>query len=212
MWAQVSNNEVVRVLAHPSNIESDGVTHPKSIFTKWSAADLKAVGIYPYSSNLIDTRYHYSGELSYDVGGDSVTGTYTTIDKDIADLKTTMINNLRSAAASILARDDWMSIRESEGGTAMDSDIKTYRAAIRTESGTKETEINALADLDAVKSYEATSYTEVRKVAEYDADGKFTGYGSETESNTRHINMSTYYEAVDPSAEADPSFVSLTKD
>jgi len=38
------------------------------------------------------------------------------------------------------------------------------------------------------------------------------GDGSETESNTRHINMSTYYEAVDPSAEADPSFVSLTKD
>ena len=212
MWAQVSNNEVVRVLAHPSNIESDGVTHPKSIFTKWSAANLKAVGIYPYSANSVDLRYHYAGEVSYDVGGDSVTGTYTTIDKDIADLKTTMINNSRSTAASILARDDWMSIRESEGGTAMDSDIKTYRAAIRTESGTKETEINALADLDAVKAYEATSYTEVRKVAEYDADGKFTGYGSETESNTRHINMSTYYEAVDPSAEADPSFVSLTKD
>ena len=212
MWAQVSNNEVVRVLAHPSNIESDGVTHPKSIFTKWSAANLKAVGIYPYSANSVDLRYHYAGEVSYDVGGDSVTGTYTTIDKDIADLKTTMINNLRSAAASILARDDWMSIREAEGGTAMDADIKTYRAAVRTESGTKETEINALADLDAVKSYEATSYTEVRKVAEYDADGKITGYSSDTTSNTRHINMSTYYEAVDPSAEADPSFVSLTKD
>ena len=212
MWAQVSNNEVVRVLAHPSNIESDGVTHPKSIFTKWSAADLKAVGIYPYSSNLIDTRYHYAGEVSYVVDTDSVTGTYATTDKDIADLKKTMISNSRSTAELILARDDWMSIREAEGGTAIDSDIKTYRATVRTESGTKETEINALADLDAVKSYEATSYTEVRKVAEYDADGKFTGYGSETESNTRHINMSTYYEAVDPSAEADPSFVSLTKD
>ena len=123
-----------------------------------------------------------------------------------------MINNSRSAAASILARDDWMSIREAEGGTAMDSDIKAYRAAVRTESGTKETEINALADMDAVKAYEATSYTEVSKVAEYDADGNFTGYGSETESNTRHMNMSTYYVAVDPSAVADDSFVSLTKD
>ena len=212
MWAQVVNNEVVRVMAHPSKIEVNGVTHPKSIFTKWSAADLKLVGIYPYSSNPIDSRYHYSGELSYVVGADSVTGTYTTIDKDIANIKKAMISKARSSASSILARDDWMSIREAEGGTAMDADIKSYRAAIRTESGTKETEINALADLDAVKSYEATSYTEVRKVAEYDADGKFTGYGSETESNTRHINMSTYYEAVDPSAEADPSFVSLTKD
>ena len=212
MWAQVSNNEVVRVLVHPSNLEVNGVTHPKSIFTKWNAADLKTVGIYPYSANSVDLRYHYAGEVSYVVGVDSVTGTYAITDKDIADLKKTMISNSRSTAALILARDDWMSIRESEGGTAIDSDIKTYRAAIRTESGTKETEINALADLDAVKAYEATSYTEVRKVAEYDADGKFTGWGSETESNTRHINMSTYYEAVDPSADVDASFVSLTKD
>lgn len=213
MWAQVvNNNEVVRVMAHPLNIEVNGVTHPKSIFTKWSAEQLKDIGIYSYTSDSVDTRYHYAGELSYNVGSYVVHGTYATTDKDIADLKKTMISNSRSTAASILARDDWMSIRESEGGTAMDSDIKTYRAAIRTESGTKETEINALADLDAVKTYEATPYTEVRKVAEYDADGNFTGYSSETESNTRHINMSTYYETVDPSAEADASFVSLTKD
>ena len=212
MWAQVIDNEVVRVMAHPSNIEINGVTHPKSIFTKWSAGQLKGIGVYSYSVNSVDTRYHNSGEVSYDIGVDSVSGTYESSDRDIADLKTTMINNSRSAAASILARDDWMTIREAEGGTAMDSDIKAYRAAVRTESGTKETEINALADMDAVKAYEATSYTEVSKVAEYDADGNFTGYGSETESNTRHINMSTYYVAVDPSAVADPAFVSLTKD
>ena len=187
MWAQVTNNEVVRIIAHPSNIIANGITHPKSIFTKWSAVDLKGLGIYPYSVNSVDTRYHYTSELSYDIGDDSLTGTNTMTDKDIADLKKEMVSHSRSMASTLLARDDWMSIRESEGGTAMDADIKTYRAAVRTESGTKETEINALADMDAIKAYQKTSYTKVSKVAEYDVDGNFTGYGSETESKTVHM-------------------------
>ena len=51
MWAQVHGNEVVRTMVHPVDMEVDGVTHPKSIFTKWSADDLKDIGIYPYSEN-----------------------------------------------------------------------------------------------------------------------------------------------------------------
>ena len=101
-----------------------------------------------------------------------------------------------------------MAIREMEGGEAMPADVKTYRAAVRTESNDKEAEINALADMDAIKTYEATSYTEVRKVWDNDAED----WGSDTESHTRHMNMTTYYVAVDPTADVDPSFVSLTKD
>ena len=33
MWAQVNGNEVVRTLVHPIDMEVDGVTHPKSIFS-----------------------------------------------------------------------------------------------------------------------------------------------------------------------------------
>jgi len=212
MWVQVTDNEVVRTLAHPVEIVKNGVKYPKSIFTKWSASDLKGIGIYPYSSNKVDNRYHYAGELSYTIGTDSVTGTYASIDRDVASMKESMISKVRSAASSLLSKHDWMSIREAEGGTAMPADVKTYRAAIRTESNAKEAEVNALADMDAIKAYEATSYTEVRKVAEYDADGNFTGWSADTESNTRHMDMTTYYEAVDPTADVDESFVSLTKD
>ncbi len=212
MWAQVTDNKVARILAHPSNIEHNGVTHPKSIFTNWPPSALLDIGIYPYSENSVDTRYHYAGELSYEIDEISVTGTYAENDLDIAGIKKGMISQSRSVASSILARDDWMSIREAEGGSAMPADIKTYRAAIRTESGDKETEINALADMAAVKEYAATPYTRVAKVAEYNEDGEFTGYGSDTKSSTILMDMSTYYEADDPSADADPSLVSLTKD
>ena len=208
MWAQVNGNEVVRTLVHPIDMEVDGVTHPKSIFSKWSADDLKNIGVYPYRENSVDNRYHYSGELTYTVNEGGVIGSYATIDRDIASLKAGMIHQSKEIASHLLAEHDWMAIREFEGGEAMPADIKTYRAAVRTESNDKEAEINALADMDAIKAYEAVPYTEVRKLWDNDAND----WGSDTESYTRHMNMTSYYVAVDPTADADPSLVSFTKD
>ena len=208
MWAHVVDNEVVRTLVHPVDMEVGGVKHPKSIFTKWSADDLKNIGVYPYSENTVDSRYHYSGELTYTVNAGDVVGSYATIDRDVASLKAGMVTTAKEAASQLLSKHDWMAIREFEGGEAMPADVKTYRADIRAESNTKEAEINALADMDAIKTYEATSYTEVRKVWDNDAED----WSSDTEPYTRHMNMTTYYVAADPTAEVHPSFVSLTKD
>ena len=47
-----------------------------------------------------------------------------------------------------------MRIREEDGGTSMSADWKTYRSDVRAASNTKETEIDALADLDAIKAYD----------------------------------------------------------
>ena len=207
MWTKVTGGQVERVISSPINITVDDVTHPKSIFTKWTKPELKIIGIYPYREDSVDQRYHYSGAVTYAIGADEVVGSYTQTDRDVAPLKEGMISQTRQTASGLLARDDWMNDRETEGGTAMPDNIKTYRAAIRTESGTKEDEINALSDLDAIKGYEATSYTEVRKVQNEDKS-----YGPDTTSGTRHINLVTHYETTDPSAVADPAFVSLTKD
>jgi hypothetical protein len=209
MWSQISGGEVIRTYSHPTTITIDGTTYPRQVFM--DKDQLSSLGILPYREESVDQRYHYSGAVTYTVLDDEVVGSYTKTDKDVAPLKEGMIDQTRQTASGLLARDDWMSIRESEGGTAMPDDIKTYRAAIRTESGTKETEINALSDLDAVKGYEATSYTEVRKEEHTDDDGVVT-YGPDTRTSTRHINLVTHYETTDPSADADPTFVSLTKD
>ena len=61
---------------------------------------------------------------------------------------------VKNIASSSLAKSDWMQHREAEGGTAMSADWKTYRADVRAASNTKETEIDALADLDAIKAYD----------------------------------------------------------
>ena len=206
MWTKVTGGQVERVINSPITITVDNVTHPKSIFTKWTKPELKTIGIYPYREDSVDQRYYNTGNVSYAIGADEVVGSYTKTDKDIVSLKEGMISRTRSTASGILARDDWMSIRAAEGGTAIPDDIKTYRAEIRTESGTKEDEINALSDLDAIKGYEATSYTYVYKLQNEDGT-----YGPDTETRTQHINLVTHYEATDPSVN-DPSFVSLTKD
>jgi hypothetical protein len=207
MWCQVSGNEVIRVIPSPIALTVDSIQYPRNIFTVWSASELKNIGIYPYSETVPNTTYHTIGSVSYNVGADAVTGTYATTDQDYAELKKGMLKQTKITAGNILLRDDWMSIREAEGGTAMPDNIKTYRAAIRTESGKKEDEINALSDLDAVKLYEATPYTYVYKVKNVDGT-----HGPTTESITWHINLVEHYEASDPLAEVDPAFVSLEKE
>jgi hypothetical protein len=200
MWSQVSGGQVLRVLAHPVPLVIGDTQYPKNIFTLWSKSELKAIGIMPYSETRVDSRYKHSGKLSYEIGEDEVTGTYATTDKDYAKLKLSMLERTKDKASSLLARDDWMAVRASEGGTAIPDNIKAYRVAVRKESNDKETAIKALGNLDAVKLYEATPYIETRK----DDDDK--EYESE-----RHLDLATHYFAEDPLADDDPAFVSLVK-
>ena len=200
MWSQVSDGQVIRVISHPVALTIGDIQYPRNIFTRWSKAELKVIGIMPYAETNVDNRYKYSGEVSYTIGADEVVGTYATTDKDYAQLKLEMLDRTKTMAAGLLARDDWMAIREAEGGTAMPDNVKAYRVAVREESNDKETAIKALSNLDAVKLYEATPYTETRK----DDDDK--EYESE-----RHLNLVTHYFTEDPLADDDPSFVSLVK-
>ena len=208
MWSQVSGGTVLRVIPHPVPLTIGDIQYPRNIFTRWTKAELKAIGIMPYAETSVDNRYKYSGKVSYTIGVDEVSGTYATTDKDHELLKLEMLDTAKSIASSILARDDWMTIREAEGGDAMPDNVKAYRVAVREESNDKETAIKALSDLDAVKLYEAAPYTETRK-EEIVADDGSVSYGAEYESE-RHLNLVTHYFAEDPLVD-DPSFVSLVK-
>ena len=209
MWSQVSGGAVIRVLAHPVPLVIGDTQYPKNIFTRWSKAELKAIGIMPYSETRVDSRYKHSGKLSYEIGEDEVKGTYATTDRDYAPLKLAMLERTKTTASSLLARDDWMAVRASEGGTAIPDAVKAYRVAVRKESNDKETAIKALGNLDAVKLYEATPYIETRK-KKITADDGSVSYGDEYESE-RHLDLVNHYFAEDPLAKDDPAFVALVK-
>ena len=65
-------------------------------------------------------------------------------------LKTLKKEDINSQAGSLLQDTDWYTIREAEGGTAMPSNIKTWRAAVRTKANTHCTSIDNAADVDAL--------------------------------------------------------------
>ena len=206
----------VGLVKTPRGLTIDGIQHPRNIFILWSKAELAAIGIKPASITAVDTRYKNTGELTWDTSGAEAVGTYATTDKDVAALKTDMKELVNSIASSTLVTSDWLVIRESEGGTAEPADWKTYRAAVRTSSNTKETEIDALADLDAVKAYEAHPVTYTRLTGTDDAEGNTTWATPNITTDTEVNKVSWISEGdhadswpVAPDHEADPSFVSV---
>ena len=48
MWALVESGNVTTIYTRPKAITLNGIQHPRNIFTVWSAAELKAIGIYSY--------------------------------------------------------------------------------------------------------------------------------------------------------------------
>ena len=151
MW----HSNTLGVIRTPKEITINGVTHPRQIFRKWSKAELAELGITPARVVTPDQRYHNTGaETLTLVDGETVIS-YATSDRDVDQLKISMKAKVKDIASSSLARSDWMTHRESEGGTAMPADWKTYRSDVRAASNTKESEIDALADLDAIKAYDA---------------------------------------------------------
>lgn len=209
-WALVQSGEVQRIISTPASITINGVTHPKSIFTRWTAAELKDIGILPYEETAVDNRYYSSGAVTYSVGAEKVTGSYEGTARNVDDLKKQMKETVKSIAAGLLSKTDWMVIRAAEGGTAVPSNVATYRAAVRTESNEKETAIDALSNIAAIIAWESAPYDEVRKVGVYDEEGNRTGWEAENQTNRRSINKTTTFFAVDPLAEVDEAFVSLT--
>ena len=180
------------------------ITYPRAIFR--DSDTLTSLGIKPYSETTPDSRYYWNGAFTLDDSGDEVVGTYAGTARDVDTLKENMLGVINPQVASKQGAIDWYWARADKGHTAVPANIATYATTIYSEQATKESEVAALSTLDAIKLYEATPYTEVRKVENEDGT-----YGDETESSTRHINMLQHWTA-NPTDEVDPAFVSLTAD
>ena len=165
MWALVESNNVTQVFTRPKGITIGEVNYPSNIFMLWTASELEAIGIYEIvidNTNLKDKEYYINTNQSFDFADGVVTASYGTatakaID-DVTDedgnvtrgLKYNHKQILNSQAGGLLQDTDWMVVRASEGGTAVPSDIATWRAAVRTKANDMCTAINNAADVDAL--------------------------------------------------------------
>ena len=65
-------------------------------------------------------------------------------------LKSLHKEKVNSTADSLLQSTDWYTLRAADGGTAVPSNIATYRAAIRTKANAHTTAIDNASDVDAL--------------------------------------------------------------
>ena len=75
-------------------------------------------------------------------------------------LKTQWIGRQKKDASAYLSKYDWYVTRKAEKGTAIPSEITTYRDAIRTICTTREGEINACSDVAELKTLIDGTYDE----------------------------------------------------
>jgi len=124
--------------------DNDGIQHPSN-WMLWDDATKTAKGlVWEDDPASFDGRFYWSAGVAKAL--DDVTEEDGTITKG---LKSNAIATVKAQAAGLLAPTDWYIVRKSETGDAIPATISTYRAAVRTASGTIEAAITAAADLDA---------------------------------------------------------------
>jgi len=204
MWF-VGNVATGFVVNKPRGLTISDVQYPRNIFALWSKAELAAIGVMPYSNTILDSRYYNQGEVTRAVVGDEVVGTFASINKDVAALKTNMLQSVKAQAGSLQSQVDWYWSRAAKGGTAVPSAIATHATAIYTVMEAKETAIAALSDLAAVIVYQNTPMVGTYKVKHTSDDGVET-YGPETYTLNHSVDNTTHGW---PSLKVDPAFVSM---
>ena len=178
MFALVESGSITKMLNGNQGIIIDGVQHPRAIYTLWTEAERNAIGIYTVEINESkkkDERWYINTNITYAFSGGKVTGSYgDATAKAHADtlytaqdetdglgtegeiksegLKTILIRDVKSQAASELERTDWYVVRKSEESTAIPSAITTHRRAVRSKAAAMETSITNASDTPALET------------------------------------------------------------
>ena len=184
MWALVESNSISKIYGRPTAITigfvaatyytaedeaansehvegtlktpRQGTNYPRNIFSLWTEAELKAIGIYSITvdnTNLKDKEYYQNTDVTYTYNSspDTVTGAYgIATAKTLADIKTRKKTQINSTAYGKIVQYDWYVLRATEGGTAVPSAWATWRAGVRTKTNDMQTLIDNASDVDAL--------------------------------------------------------------
>ena len=127
---------------------TDGVSYSQLWVTALSDEEKTAIGItYEADPAPFDSQYYFSAgnPRPLDDGTDSDGNKFTGVRPDI-------VQQQKTIAASMLSDTDWYVTRKAETDTAVPSNVSTYRAAVRTVCGTRETEIAAVSTTEALEA------------------------------------------------------------
>ena len=199
-------SETFGTIKTPRALTVNGIQHPSNIFRAWSSQELADIGIYPARVDAPDSRYWNTGAESYTLTDGEYVISYASTEKDVASLKTDVIDKINAHVGSLLSSSDWRVIREADGGTAVSDDWKTYRNEVRAHGNSLESGVEAFASVAAVRNFQNHAVQEERKVSTYDSEGVET-IGPETETVNRTVDKTYWGWPTAPDAKVDPYHV-----
>lgn len=127
--------------------DKDGNQYPANWLNLSSLEEKEAIGITEVSDPVLaDDRFYWGGDINNPKALD---------DKDeegsvTKGLKSQFIAQIKDTANKLLAQSDWYVIRKLERNIDIPTDIQDKRNAIIAKSNRLETDINAVADVEAL--------------------------------------------------------------
>ena len=180
-----------RAWTHPDT----GVQYPANWLRLTSLAEKQAVGLVEVTTSpdqVYDQRFYWNSSTPKQLNDEAI------LDEDGNDtgkvqtgLKTQWKNTQDEIAASLLAPSDWRIIKAKETGTNIPSVWKTYRAAIRTACNTRQAEIDACADVPALKELLFGAATIEQQQTDADGNGVVDDDGNPVMETVANPNIAT---------------------
>ena len=193
MWARIENNNIVEYYDRKQSLLLNDVRYSSQIFTIWTDAQRKELGIVPIviSGSHLDTNYYIEHNHSDAIAGDGNSVIRTigvkAVDRALEDvdavdedgnavldyygvqlitrgLKYNAIQKVKAQQSGYLSRTDWYIIRKADAGTAIPTAIQTFRNAIRADATRIENAITAATTMDEFIALHTTTYNEDRTV------------------------------------------------
>ena len=189
MWARIEDNNIIEYYDRKKSLVLNNVRYSSQIFTIWTDAQRKELGIVPIviSGSHLDTKYYTEHNHTDAVAedGNSVIRTIGVKAKDRAledvnevdedgepyldvdgiqvitrGLKYNAIQKVKKQQGSFLTSTDWYIIRKADNGTAIPSAIQTWRDAIRADATRIENAITAVLTMDQFIALHENTYNE----------------------------------------------------
>ena len=136
MWALVKNNTVDTIYYNAHSVVIDNVRYPSNMFTLYTTAEKKRIGIYDIvrKSKPDPNFYNIStSTYTYDSDTETVNEDFNTTEKDLSDLKTSVITQTKRQAYTIIQHLSWLTQRNIFDNTQeIQSDVITYTNDVRT--------------------------------------------------------------------------------
>ena len=193
MWAKLNSDKdtIEEIISNPKEMIIDDVRHPRALFSAWTDAERKAIGIVPVTTtgSHLDTNYYIEVDEAFAIAGNKNSVVRTigvkAADRKLADedakdedgnqlfesdgttkiinygLKTNAKNKATTQANGLLQGFDWLIQRKVTAETAIPSAVVTYMASIRTDHSNICTAIDGASDMTAFIALHNDTYKEV---------------------------------------------------